>query len=123
VKLAFLANPSVRHTNFLISLAVQAQKSGSNVLFLLPGIKNGFLKKISDNPIFIIPEKLSSNNIPTRIIPISPHQSLLAGLLENKRGMAEVLFALKVFTAGAKHYTQYLLKEFERDRPRKTPQG
>ena len=117
MKLAFLANPSVGHTNFLISLAIRAQKSGINVLFLFPGIKNCFLKKVIDNPIFIIIDKLKTNNIPTRIIPISPHQCLLAGLLEHKRGLAEVLFALKVFAAGAKQYTQYLLKEFEKDRP------
>lgn len=117
MKLAFLANPSVGHTNFLISLAIRAQKSGINVLFLLPGIKNGFLKKVIDNPIFKIYDKLKTNNISTRIIPISPRQCLLAGLLEHKRGLAEVLFALKVFAAGAKHYTQYLLKEFEKDRP------
>lgn len=117
MKLAFLANPSLGHTNFLISLAIQAQKSGVNVLFLLPGIKNGLLKKVIDNPIYRINEKLKTNNIPTRIIPISPHQCLLTELLEHQRGLAEILFALKVFSAGAKHYTQYLLKEFEKNRP------
>ncbi len=117
MKLIFVANPTVGHTNFLISLAAHAQKSGFNVLFFIPGLKSNWIRKVIDNPIFQIAEKLKSNKIPFDLIPISLLQCILAGLLETKRGLDEVLYALKVFSAGAKHYTNYLIEEFVKDRP------
>ncbi len=117
MKIAFCANPTVGHTNFLISLAAHAIKKGDEVVFLLPGIKSKFIRNIFENPALTIDEKLEKVKIPHKLIPPSLYQVLLAGALEGKRGLEEVLFALKVFSAGARHYTGYLMNEFIRERP------
>ncbi len=117
MKLLFVANPTVGHTNFLISLAIHSQKKGIDVFFLLPGVKNPLLRNIIDNPGLKIDEKFKSNNLPHKLIPISLYQGFLVERIKSKRGLDEVLLALEVFSAGAKHYTNFLINECNKYKP------
>ena len=117
MKIAFLSNPTVGHTNFLISLAAKSVAMNNNVIFYLPGSYNSFVKGVINNPALHIDSKLQKNDIPYKLIPISLYQGLLGIILSTKRGLDEVKFALRVFTAGGKKYTQYLFNEFSNNPP------
>ena len=116
-KFIFLANPSVGHTNFLISLAVKAKENAREVVFLLPGLKNKTIKKFIDDPSLNIDLRLKKYSIPYKLIPIALTQIILGAMLPYKSGLNEVLFALKVLTAGSKQYTKFLMNEFLKERP------
>ena len=100
-KFIFLANPTVGHTSFLISLALKAKENGSEVLFMLPGVTNTFIRNILNNPSLNIDSKLKNSSIPYKIIPISLSQAILGLILPYKRGRKEVAFALNFFSAGS----------------------
>lgn len=117
MKIAFLANPTVGHTNFLISLAKKAIEMKNDVLFILPGIKNKKIRKIINNIALSIDEKLIKDSIPFEIIKISLFQGLFGLNLAKKKGQDETLFALKVFSSGAKRYTSFLIKRFLENPP------
>ena len=116
-KFIFLANPTVGHTNFLISLALKAKENGSEVMFMLPGVTNKTIKNIIDNPSLNIDSKLKNSSIPYKIIPISLSQAILGLMLPYKRGHKEVAFALRFFSAGSKQYTNFIINECLKERP------
>ncbi|MCG8410272.1 MAG: glycosyltransferase [Bacteroidales bacterium] len=117
MKYAFLANASVGHTNFMISLAQKFIEKGENVVFYLPGVKNKLIRKLLDSPSLFIDEKLNKLKIPCKILKVSISQFLLSSKIKTKRGLKEVIFALKVFAKGGKHYTAVLEKEFNQNMP------
>ena len=116
-KFIFLANPTVGHTSFLISLALKAKENGSEVLFMLPGVTNTFIRNILDNPSLNIDSKLKNSSIPYKIIPISLSQAILGLILPYKRGRKEVEFALNFFSAGSKKYTDFIINQCLKERP------
>ena len=116
-KFIFLANPSVGHTSFLISLALKAKEKGSEVMFMLPGVKSKTIKNILDNPSLNIDSKLKNSSIPYKIIPISISQAIHGLMLPYKKGRKEVAFALNFFSAGSKHYTNFIINECLKERP------
>ena len=91
----FLTNPTVGHTNFLISLAVKAKENGSEVVFILPGLTNKTVKNIIDDPSLNIDLRLKNYSIPYKLIPIALTQVILGAMIPYKSGLNEVLFALK----------------------------
>lgn len=117
MKYAFVANPSVGHTNFLISLASEFIKNREEICFYLPGTSNKLIRRFSDDPIYTIDKKLSESSIPYKLISPSIFQFLLASQIHKKRGVEEVLYALKIFSAGSKHYTKILRSEFASFKP------
>ena len=116
-KFIFLANPTVGHTSFLISLALKAKEEGSEVMFMLPGVTNTTIKNIIDNPSLNIDSKLKDSSIPYKTIPISLSQVILGLMLPYKKGHKEVAFALKFFSAGSKKYTDFIVNECLKERP------
>jgi len=117
MKFAFLMSPAVSHTNFLSALAIKAKNMGDEVIIYLPGTKNTLIRKIVNNPALKIDIKLEEIGLACRLIPLSLYQGMLGEKIKKKRGLEETLFALKVFSAGAKKYTNYLVNEFKKEKP------
>lgn len=113
----FLANPTVGHTKFLISLAEEAMRNGDEVLFMLPSVNNSIAKKLVGDPSLMIDSTLKNQAIPHVIIPISFAQAFLGLLLPHKKGMRETLFALKVLSAGARKYIKTIFNEISVKQP------
>ena len=111
LKIIFLAHPTVGHTRFLISLAYKSIAMGNDVSFYLPGINNSLVKKMLNNPALNIDSTLKKKGIPYNLIPLSFYQGFLGSILGTKKGLDEILFAMNVFIAGVRKYTNYLIKE------------
>jgi MGT family glycosyltransferase len=116
-KFIFLANATVGHTNFLISLALKAKENGSEVMFMLPGLTNKTIRKFINDPSLNIDSRLKNYSIPYKLIPLALIQGVLGAMLPHKSGLNEVLFASKVLSAGSKQYTRFLMNEFLKERP------
>ena len=108
MKLLFLANPTVGHTNYLIELASFFKEKGNQVHFALPGIANQRIIKALNNPALTINKKLETRQIEHSLIPISLLQGIRGMLLDRKKGLSEVLYALKVFVSGFNKYLRFL---------------
>lgn len=117
MKYLILSNPTVGHTNSLISISLELMQKGESVFFILPGIKNKWIRKNSNRAELHIPDKLSAKGINHEIIPLSLLQAFYGLILEKKKGKEEWLHALKVFTAGAKKYIQYISHKIDTYKP------
>ena len=110
MKLLFLGNPTVGHTNYLIELAYYYYEKGHQVHFALPGIAHKGIVSALNNPALNIYKKLEDKKISYSLIPISLSQGIRGMLLDKKRGLNEVLYALKVFVSGFNKYMRFLIK-------------
>ncbi len=111
----FLSNPSVGHTNFLISLAQKYIDKNHTVKFMLPGITNAYVQKALNNPSLNINYTLDKHSINYKLIPISFKQIALGLLLPFKSGISELIMAFKVLSSGAEYYAEYIAKEIEKE--------
>ena len=117
MKYLFLSNPAVGHTNSLISIALELKRIGEDVLFMLPGVNNEFIRKRINRAEIHIQDNLSDKKINFEIIPISLIQVYNGLVLEKKTGKEEWLHALKVFSSGAKRYFNFISHSIERYKP------
>lgn len=112
-----MANPTIGHTASLISIGAQLIKNGNEILFIIPGIPNKKIRAILNRVELTIPDKLEEKNIPYKTIPLSIIQGYLGLSLDKKRGREETMFALKIFSAGAKKYLKAIEKELRTFKP------
>jgi MGT family glycosyltransferase len=117
MKYAIISNPATGHLNPLINLGKELNSRGHQVTIYLPSFRSEFLRRFLNVPELNLDIRVTANGLSCRIIPVSLKQALLGMTIHKKKGIEEVLHALKLFSAGIHSYTNFLEKEFTENRP------